>query len=120
MKTAPPDGNRMRVWITKWWSTKGILHEDVEVSRGSRYVHSRGHSFRIGFEAFVTREDAVERVRELANCKLAALDREKKKIRETLAGLEDSRPEEPETTGPVLGIGGPSRHPSSTTGSARS
>ncbi len=83
-----------KFWITKWWSTRGILEEWCEVVHGVsgnpvRYASNRPlHIFVvIGKDAFETEEAAKRRVIDLAGRKIKALEKQIAKVEKLRAAL---------------------------------
>jgi hypothetical protein len=80
----------MKVWVTKFWNTKGIYEANAKRSSSSENYASTtqyGDLTRVnpiplmlGKTAFQKREDAVARVRELRIKKISALRRQLEKL----------------------------------------
>ena len=79
----------MKVYVTKYWESRGIFVVDVEKHNDQEYLYESrpfgdGRTFslqlRLGADAFPTEADALDRVRKEAKRKVVALRKKIDKI----------------------------------------
>lgn len=83
----------MKVWITKYALTDGILEKDGQLSEDGKYVSSQNGIWpsspryffcRMNRDAFATPGEAEARVRDMCERKLKSLEKSREKILEVL------------------------------------
>lgn len=94
----------MKVYITKWWATRGIIEDEGgEVNAGGYYSHHPDIYIKFGSGAFATRLEAEQDVRRKALAKLATLRKQIAKIERDWLGGGTVRREDAEDAGAEVG-----------------
>lgn len=76
----------MKVWVTKYWSTRGVYQEEVKRSESdpNRYVYLKGkfhQQFILGSDAFEDREEAAAWVEKDKTRKIKSLEKKIEKLK---------------------------------------